>query len=120
MSKTGKKYLVLPFALVCLALTGATTSVQMDNERTREESVMTEQIPATTRRYRQIDLDFSIGSWKIQNRRLKQRLKGSDSWQEFEGAVVARKIRGGAANVDEYEAESPSGRIQGMTVRLYN
>ena len=81
---------------------------------------MTEQNPEAGGRDPQRDFDFIIGSWKVHNRRLKQRLKGSNSWEEFEGAVVARKIWGGAANVDEYEAESPSGRIQGMTVRLYN
>jgi len=120
MIKAGKRYLALPFALIGLALTGATTSVQMGNERTREESVMMEQNAEDGGRDPQRDFDFIIGNWKVHNRRLKQRLKGSNSWEEFEGASVARKIWGGAGNVDEYEADSPSGRIQGMTVRLYN
>ncbi len=120
MIKAGKRYLVLPLALVCLALTGATTSVEMNNERTREESIMMEQNAEAGGRDPQRDFDFIFGTWKVHNRRLKQRLKGSNSWEEFEARSVARKIWGGAANIDEYEADSPSGRIQGMTLRLYN
>jgi hypothetical protein len=31
------------------------------------------------------DFDFLIGSWNIQHRRLKERLKGCTEWEEFEG-----------------------------------
>jgi hypothetical protein len=68
----------------------------------------------------QKDFDFLIGRWKVCNRRLKERLKKSTSWEEFDGTVVARHIWGGKANTDEFEAESPSGRVQGMTLRLYD
>jgi len=68
----------------------------------------------------QRDFDFFIGSWKVHNRRLRDRLKGSTTWDEFDGTVVARALWGGNANMDEYEAVSPSGPIQGMTVRLYD
>jgi len=64
------------------------------------------------------DFDFFIGSWTVRHRRLRERLKGSDSWEEFEGTVVARPLWGGRANIDELEAESPSGRVQGLTLRL--
>ncbi len=68
----------------------------------------------------QRDFDFFIGSWKVRNRKLKERLKGCTSWDEFEGTVVARQIWGGRANTDEFEADSPSGHIQGMTLRLFD
>jgi hypothetical protein len=68
----------------------------------------------------QKDFDFYFGTWKVRNRKLKERLKGSNEWEEFESRVVARRVWGGKANMDEYEADSPSGHIQGMTVRLYN
>jgi hypothetical protein len=68
----------------------------------------------------QRDFDFFIGKWKVHNRKLKERLKGSTAWEEFEGTVVARHIWGGKANTDEYEADSPSGHIQGMTLRLFD
>src|SRR5262245_19136904 len=68
----------------------------------------------------QHDFDFLIGTWKVHNRRLTQRLAGSTTWEEFEGTSTARSIWGGGGNMDEYEATSPAGRIQGLTVRLYN
>jgi hypothetical protein len=106
--------------LVCSAMPGAKARVMAGDEKTKGESLSTPQNTEAKRHDPRTDFDFIIGSWKVHNRRLKQRLKGSDSWEEFEGRVVARKIWGGAANVDEYDAESPSGRIRGMTVRLYN
>ena len=63
----------------------------------------------------QKDFDFFMGQWIVHNRKLKERLKGSTSWDEFDGTVVARPIWGGKANTDEFEADSPSGHIQGMT-----
>ncbi len=68
----------------------------------------------------QRDFDFWIGSWKVHNRRLVHPLTGSSVWVEFEGTVVARPVWGGRANADEFEADSPTGHIEGMTVRTYN
>ncbi|HZD76729.1 MAG TPA: hypothetical protein VE218_06980 [Acidobacteriaceae bacterium] len=68
----------------------------------------------------QHDFDFYIGKWRLHNRRLVHPLTGSKQWVEFDGTSVARKLWDGRANVDEFEANSPSGHIEGMTVRLYN
>ena len=68
----------------------------------------------------QKDFDFLTGTWKIRNRRLRERLKGSTQWDEFDATVVVRPAWGGCANVDEYEGHAPFGLIQGMTVRLYD
>jgi hypothetical protein len=68
----------------------------------------------------QRDFDFLVGRWKVQNRRLRERLKGSTDWDEFEGTVEVRQLWGGQANIDEYRAEAPFGRIQGLTLRIYN
>ena len=38
------------------------------------------------------DFDFLIGSWNIQHRRLKERLKGCTEWEEFEGTGKVRHI----------------------------
>jgi NIPSNAP protein len=66
------------------------------------------------------DFDFFLGRWTVHNRRLRERLKGSTVWDEFDGTVVVRPIWGGKGNVDEYEADGPFGRIQGVTLRLFN
>ena len=68
----------------------------------------------------QHDFDFYVGKWHLHNRRLVHPLSGSKEWVEFDGTSVARKMWDGRANVDEFEADSPMGRIEGMTVRLYN
>jgi hypothetical protein len=66
------------------------------------------------------DFDFLIGSWKVRNRRLREPLTGSDSWYEFDATSVARKVWDGLANMDEYDGQSPTDRIRGMTLRLYD
>src|SRR5262249_38143892 len=59
----------------------------------------------------QADFDFFMGRWTVRNRRLKERLKGSDTWEEFEGTATARPLWGGQANVDEIVADTPSGPL---------
>jgi len=66
------------------------------------------------------DFDFLIGSWKIRHRRLKERLKGCIEWEEFEGTSEVRSIRDGLGNMDELTMNRASGRVQAVTVRLYN
>jgi hypothetical protein len=66
------------------------------------------------------DFDFFIGRWKVHNRRLRERLKGSTSWEEFEGTAVARKVLGGLGNLDEITMYRETGRQEGLTLRLYD
>ncbi len=66
------------------------------------------------------DFDFFVGRWKVHNRRLRERLKGSTDWEEFEGTSQARTVLGGLGNMDEITLERASGRVYGMTVRLYD
>lgn len=68
----------------------------------------------------QADFDFIVGEWKIHNRRLKERLKGSTDWEEFEGTAVAHKILGGLGNFDEVIFNRESGPVLGSTLRVYN
>jgi hypothetical protein len=66
------------------------------------------------------DFDFLFGKWKVLNRKLKERLKGSNVWDEFETRAVARQVWNGKGNIDEIEGDTPSGHMQGMTLRLFN
>jgi hypothetical protein len=77
-------------------------------------------LQAATPRDGQHDFDFAIGTWTIHLKRLVDPLTGSATWVEFDGTVVARALWDGRANMDEFEADSPSGHIEGLTVRLYN
>jgi hypothetical protein len=80
----------------------------------------TESIAASEERDGQHDFDFQFGSWKAHNRRLLHPLTGSNEWVEFDSTIVARPVWGGRANMDEFEADTSSGHIEGMTVRTYN
>ena len=66
------------------------------------------------------DFDFFIGRWKQQHRRLRERLKGSNDWEEFGGTLVCRKVLGELGNIDEGTLERESGVVQVMTVRLFD
>lgn len=66
------------------------------------------------------DFDFEFGDWTMQLKRLVKPLSGSKEWVEYEGSSVVHKIWGGAANVGEIDISGPAGRIQGMSVRVYN
>jgi hypothetical protein len=52
--------------------------------------------------------------------RLEHPLTESKTWVEFDGTFVARKVWDGRANVEEVELNSPTGPIEGLTLRLYN
>jgi hypothetical protein len=66
------------------------------------------------------DFDFEFGDWTMRLKRLARPLSGSDEWVEYEGRSVVHPIWGGAANVGEIDISGPAGRIQGMSVRVYN
>ncbi|HSJ13946.1 MAG TPA: hypothetical protein VK939_06000 [Longimicrobiales bacterium] len=66
------------------------------------------------------DFDFEFGMWRTQLRRLAAPLTGSDAWVEYEGTSVIRPVLDGRANLVELEVEGPSGRIEGLSLRLYD
>lgn len=68
----------------------------------------------------QRDFDFEIGTWRTHLRRLQNPLTGSKTWVEYEGTSVVRKIWNGRANLVELDVSGPAGRIEGLSLRLYN
>jgi hypothetical protein len=65
------------------------------------------------------DFDFWHGSWKVHNRRLLERLAGSDDWEEFEATSIARPLPGGLGNEDEFRTDHWGG-MTGMSFRFYD
>jgi len=65
------------------------------------------------------DFDFFMGSWKVHNRRLRERLAGSDEWDEFDATSVARPILDGMGNEDEFRTDYDGGFI-GMSFRFFD
>jgi hypothetical protein len=74
----------------------------------------------TSERDGQHDFDFEMGTWKAHLKRLEHPLTRLNTWVEFDGTFVARKVWDGRANVEEVELNSPTGPIEGLTIRLYN
>ncbi|MES2058662.1 MAG: DUF1579 domain-containing protein [Pseudomonadota bacterium] len=66
------------------------------------------------------DFDFLIGSWRVKHRRLKERLTGSNDWQEFDGRCVMQPVLGGVGNIDDNWLDIPGGAYRAVTLRSYD
>ena len=65
------------------------------------------------------DFDFWMGSWKIHNRYLRERLEGSTDWVEFEATSTARPLPGVLGNEDEFRTDHDGGFV-GMSFRFFD
>lgn len=68
----------------------------------------------------QHDFDFEIGSWKTHLKRLQRPLTGSKTWVEYSGTTIVRKVWDGRANLVELDVAGPAGRIEALSLRLYD
>jgi hypothetical protein len=68
----------------------------------------------------QHDFDYEIGSWKIHLKKRLHPLTGSNTWVDFDGTSITRKLWDGRANIEEFETDGTAGHIEGLTLRLYN
>lgn len=66
------------------------------------------------------DFDFAVGDWRVQHRRLKDRLVGSQEWIEFEGLMSTQKTLGGFGNVEDNLLRLPEGEYRAIAVRSFN
>ncbi|HEY3614462.1 MAG TPA: hypothetical protein VGK92_12185 [Gaiellales bacterium] len=65
------------------------------------------------------DFDFLFGSWSIRNRCLRERLAGSDEWDEFDATFTARPLLDGLGNEDAFRTGHDGGMI-GMSFRFFD
>src|SRR5688572_8509036 len=66
------------------------------------------------------DWDWLIGNWDVWHRRLKERLAGSNDWQEFAGKSVLWLTLNGLGTIDDNIVELPDDTYRGLTVRAFN
>lgn len=107
---------VLIWFTICASgylIEAADVSAQQTNAAAGQNAV-------TAYRDGQHDFDFEIGSWKIHLKRRLNPLTGSDKWVEFDGTSVTRKIWDGRSQIEEFETDGAAGRVEGLTLRLYN
>src|SRR5262245_734015 len=65
------------------------------------------------------DFDFEIGSWRTEVKR-RAPLATSDEWIAYSGTTRVLPIWGGKANLAELIAEGPAGRLEVLSLRLYD
>jgi hypothetical protein len=68
----------------------------------------------------QHDFDFEFGTWKTHVKRLVGPLSGSTTWVEYEGTSIVQPLWDGRANLVHLDVKGPKGRIEGISLRLYN
>jgi len=66
------------------------------------------------------DFDFLVGRWKVSHRRLRERLVGSDQWDEFGGTLANWPVLGGKGNVGDNVMEFPKGTVRGVGLRAFD
>lgn len=102
------KYFVIFLATYCISLLPLAVAAQQST-------------PAPAGQHDgQHDFDFDLGTWKTHIRRLQHPLTGSTIWVEAKGTVAIRKVWDGRAQLEEIEADSPTGHWESLTLFLYN
>jgi hypothetical protein len=66
------------------------------------------------------DFDFLVGEWRVQHRRLKERLANNHEWIEFDGTASNRPLMDGWGNVDESRINIPGDHYWGIGLRAYD
>src|SRR5579871_512028 len=74
----------------------------------------------TAERDGQHDFYFELGSCTIHLKRRLHPLTVSNTWVDFDGTSVTRKVWGGKSQIEEFETDGAGGHIEGLTLRLYN
>lgn len=69
----------------------------------------------------QRDFDFEIGTWATDVRVLRNPLSGKPpDWADYRGTSVVRALMDGRANSVELSVAGPAGKIEGVSLRLYD
>ncbi|MFP2925523.1 hypothetical protein ACLESO_09945 [Pyxidicoccus sp. 3LG] len=105
-------------ALVLSILAVALQPLRASAQQGSDASKPAPQQPA--KRDGQHDFDWELGTWKTRLKRRLRPLTGSNEWVEYEGTTVVRKVWNGRANLVELDVTGPAGRIEGLSLRLYN
>jgi len=64
--------------------------------------------------------DFNFGTWQTHIHFLHLLPNGSTVWTPMLGTITVRKIWGGRAQMEEFEANGSIGHLEGLTMFLYN
>ena len=66
------------------------------------------------------NFDFLVGSWNVVNRRIKERLCGSDEWIEFHATMETKEILNGLGTMDEMKSSYFGDGFVGLSIRIFD
>lgn len=66
------------------------------------------------------DFDFFLGDWRVKHRRLKERLVGSNEWEEYEGTTHCEAILGGIANFNDSIVHRSGATYRSLGLRAFD
>jgi hypothetical protein len=110
MRRTSSAAFAVPLAMAMCVFLGMTPPVSADS-KSSAHTVATDG---------QHDFDWEFGTWKTHVKRRLHPLSGSQDWVEYEGTTTVSKVWNGRANLVELDVNGPAGRIQALSLRLYN
>jgi hypothetical protein len=110
MRRTSSAAFAVRLALAMCAFLGMTPPVSADS-KSSAHTVATDG---------QHDFDWELGTWKTHVKRRLHPLSGSQDWVEYEGTTTVSKVWNGRANLVELDVNGPAGRIEALSLRLYN
>lgn len=108
----------LTLALCAGTLAALLALVPSQAQRARAQSAATATQTAP-RADGQHDFDFETGLWRTEVRRLARPLSGAQQWLDYTGTTRVVAVQGGRANLAELAIAGPAGRIDGVSLRLY-
>lgn len=122
----GKRIHVLPFGvLLFIIIFGATFAPAQTNSGAKSGAAKPGAAKsgaqtAAAERDGQHDFDWMAGSWKEHTKIRVHSSTGPNTWIEFDGTGIAHKIWEGRAMLDESEADTPNGHVEGLMLYTYN
>ena len=66
------------------------------------------------------DFDLAVGQWKADISRRSHPLSGSGAWVSYTGKTLVTPVWNGRAQLVQLEADGPAGRLELLSLRLYN
>ena len=66
------------------------------------------------------NFDFLIGKWSVLNKRLKERLRNSNNWEEFDAEMETKPILNGLGLMDEMKSSHFGDEFIGLSIRMLN
>lgn len=104
----------LRIILLVIGIAGAAVPVTANQSASAPQALAAE-------RGGQKDFDWELGTWTTHVRLLRNPLSGqAPNWAEYRGSSLVRPLLGGRANTVELSVEGPAGKIEGVSLRLYN